>query len=130
MLIPDDALSVREIERRPVVVVERSPDLVGTVEHHGKVEVLGMCGRRNVVDVVLERELRRVHADDDEPVVAVLRRPGAHIGQGAQPVDAGVRPEDVGDDVPPKFRRCERGRVEPSLRADQRRCDAPPRESR
>ena len=47
----------------------------------------------DVAGVVLERELRRVDADDDEPVVAVLLVPGLEIGQRAQAVDAGVGPE-------------------------------------
>ena len=43
--------------------------------------------------VALERELRRVHPEDDESVVPVRLGPGPHVGQCAQPVDAGVGPE-------------------------------------
>ena len=49
--------------------------------------------RRDVAGVALERELGRVHADDDQAVAAVARVPGLEVGQRAQAVDARVGPE-------------------------------------
>ena len=47
----------------------------------------------DVLDLLLEREFRRVDADHDQPLILVLFRPGADIGQGADAVDAGIGPE-------------------------------------
>ena len=42
---------------------------------------------------MLDVELGGVHAEHDQPVLLVPLGPGAQVGQGAQPVDAGVGPE-------------------------------------
>src|SRR4051794_35649477 len=47
----------------------------------------------HAVDVVLERELRRVDSNDEQSVVAIGLRPRAHVRLLAQPVDARQRPE-------------------------------------
>ena len=55
--------------------------------------------RSDVVDVAFEPELGRVDADDRQSGVLVLGGPRAHIRKGAEPVDAGVRPEVDEDDA-------------------------------
>ena len=74
---------------------------------------------------MLERELRRVHPDDDQPVFTVGRRPRADVWLLAQPVDARQRPEVHEHDVAaqlggaewlgiePPGRPVERGHVDP-----------------
>ncbi len=95
--VADDPLPVDEVQRRPVVVVERIPDRVVVVERDWVVD-LSLAGRlSHAIDLVLEGELRRVCAKDDQPVVSIRLRPGAHVGLRTQPVDAGVRPE-IDDD--------------------------------
>src|SRR5262249_7241778 len=49
--------------------------------------------RPHVGDDVLERELRGVHAHDDETVFGVPRVPRLDVGQGALAVDARIGPE-------------------------------------
>ena len=94
------------------------------VEHHGKLHALRCCCSPDVVDVSLERELRRVHADDDQAVVAVLLVPRAHVGQGSQPVDAGVGPEVVDHHLSVQVLRGQWCGVEPSGGSGERRRDA------
>src|SRR5262249_18676539 len=56
----------------------------------------------DVVGVLLERELRGVDADHDQPVALVLLRPGADVAERSEPVDAGVRPEVDENDLSAK----------------------------
>ena len=73
VLVADDAVGVDEVQRRPVVVGERVPDLVVVVDGDRVVD-RSLAGRApHAVDVVLEGEFGRVDADDDQPVVAVGR---------------------------------------------------------
>ena len=52
------------------------------------------------VELVLERELRRVDSDDEQSVVSVGQRQRTHGQLLAQPIDARERPEVHEDDVP------------------------------
>ena len=79
------------------------------------------CPRDDVVDVPLEPELRGVRADQRHAEVGVLLVPRAPVGQGAQPVDAGVGPEVDEDDAPAETRRGQWLRVEPAGRPVERR---------
>jgi hypothetical protein len=53
------------------VVGEGAPDLAVGVDSDRVVDLPLPRGAPHAVDVVLEGELRRVDADDDQPVVAV-----------------------------------------------------------
>ena len=75
----------------------------------------------HALDVVLERELRRVHAEDDQPVRPVRARPRADVRLLAQPVDARQRPEVDEDDVAAERRRAQRLAADPRRRAVERR---------
>lgn len=114
VVVPDPALCICEVDGRPVSVAERAPDPVVTVESDRVLDPHGLRGLADVFDVALERELRRVDADDDQTSIAVLLGPRANEGQRAEPVDAGVRPEvnenDLSSQTPPR----ERGRVQPA----------------
>ena len=93
MVVANAALGVDEIVGRPVLVLEGAPD--GEIIVHGDRIVDAQAAHR-VADVglgLLEGELGRVDADDDQALVLVLLGPGANVGQGAQAVDAGVGPE-------------------------------------
>jgi hypothetical protein len=69
--------------------------------------------RADAVDVLLERKLGRVDADQDEPLIAVLLVPRAAVRSGPDPVDAGEGPEVERDDVSAEVVRRQRLRVEP-----------------
>ena len=99
VLVADHATGVDEVQRRPVVVAERAPYPIVVVDRDRVVDRSLLRRAPHEVDVVLERELRRVDADDDQPVVSVGLRPRADVGLLAQPVDAGQRPEVHEDDV-------------------------------
>ena len=70
----------------------------------------------DVAGLVLERELWRVHADDDETVPPVRVVPRLHVRQLAEAVDARVRPEVHEHDLSAQARHRQRPtarRVEP-----------------
>jgi hypothetical protein len=113
-------LCVDEIEGRPIVVAEAAPDRIVVVDRDRIRQLHHLHGTTNVVGVVLERELGRVHADDDEPLIPVFLGPGAHIGNRAQPVDAGVSPEIDEHDLAAQARGGQRLGVEPRGGATQR----------
>src|SRR5690348_10090956 len=93
------ALGVDEIEGRPVVVGECAPNTKVVVDSDRIVDLPGLDRPPHVVEVVLELELGRVHADRDEAMIAIPLRPGPVVRLSAQPVDARVRPELNDDDM-------------------------------
>jgi hypothetical protein len=104
VLVADEAVRVDEVERRPVVVVEGAPHRVIVVDRHRIVDLALPRRLPHAIDLVLERELRRVDSDHDQPVVSVALRPGADVRLLAQPVDARQRPEVHDDDVAAQLR--------------------------
>ena len=118
---PQTSTSVDEIERRPVAVRERLPDREVVVDDHGVGNAELRYRAADVVEIVLEAELRRMHAHDDEPVGRVALVPRPPIRQRPQPVDAGVRAEVDGDGAPDQPARRQRIGVEPARRLVERR---------
>src|ERR1700680_1603317 len=96
----DTALCVGDVEGGPVVVAEGLPYGVVVVGRDRVGDPHVLYGLPDVVRVVLEGELGRVHADDYQPVGGVFPGPGAKVGKLAEPVDAGVGPEVGEDDFP------------------------------
>ena len=93
MVGADAAFGVDEIMGRPVIIIEGAPDRVVIVDGDGIIDV--QIGDRllHIGDHLLEGEFRRMHADHDQTLVAILFRPGPHIRQAAQAIDAGIGPE-------------------------------------
>ena len=120
LMMPDVPLRIDEVERRPIFVVERAPYRIVAVDRDRIVDPHVLRGPAHVVDVVLEGELGRVHADHHQPLIPVFLGPGADIGKRAQPVDAGVGPEVDEDDFSAQTGRRQRRRVEPTGRAAER----------
>ena len=84
----DSAVTIGEVEGRPIPVRQRLPDGEVVVDDDRVVDAQ-LAGRlTHVVEVVLEAELRTMRADDDEPAVAIALGPRADVRQRAQPVDA------------------------------------------
>jgi hypothetical protein len=100
MVVSQPSLRVRNVERRPVLVPEGTPDREVVVDCDWITDPHRRQGRADVLDVVLELELRRVCADHNQPVVAISLVPGADVGKGAQPVDTGVGAELDQHDLP------------------------------
>ena len=96
----DAPVAIDEVDGRPVVVVERTPDREVVVDHDRVLDAEFADRVAHVVEVVLEAELGRVRADDDEPAVAIPLGPRPDVRQRAQPVHARVRPEVDEDDAP------------------------------
>jgi hypothetical protein len=115
-MVANVLVGVDEVQGRPVVVVEGAPDPIVVVDRDLIVNVQVGGGAADVVEVVLEVELGRVHADDHQAVVLVLLGPGADVREGPEPVDAGVGPELDQDDLAAQLG-CRRWRrIEPSGR--------------
>jgi hypothetical protein len=117
-----DALRLLVASFAEVVVADDAvrADRVVVVDRHRVVD-LSLVGRLpHAVDLVLERELRRVDPDDDQPVVPVGLRPCTYVGLLAQPVDAGQRPEVHEDDLAPQLGGAKWRRVEPLGRPAER----------
>ena len=64
--------------------------------------------------LVLEREFRRMHSNHDQAGIFVLRRPGLHIGERPQRVDAGVGPEIDQHNFPAQRFSAQGNRIEPA----------------
>ena len=117
MLVAKAPIAVDQVERRPVVVVERAPDRVLVVEHDRVLDPHLLHRPAHPLELALEGELGGVRADDHQPAVAVGAHPGPDVGKGADPVDAGVGAELDGHDLPGQSGGRQRLRVEPLGRA-------------
>src|SRR3954454_24387713 len=113
VVVADDAVAVDEVERGPVLVAEGAPDPVVAVDGHRIVDRSFLRRLLDPVDLVLERELRRVDSDHDQPVVPIGLRPGPDVRLLAQPVDARQRPEVHEYDVPARPVGLQRIGIEP-----------------
>jgi len=78
-------------------------------------------GDTDAVDVSLDRKLGRVDADHCEAVIAVPLVPRSEVRSGADPVDAGERPEIDEDYATAQVRRRQRLGIEPLGCAVERR---------
>ena len=103
VLVADDAVLVDEVLGGPVAVVEGVPGVEVVVLHNGPGEAVIGNSLPDVVNVMLELELRGVDADDNEAIVGVLRMPNLEVGKGAYAVDAGVGPEVYEDYIAAQF---------------------------
>jgi hypothetical protein len=59
-MVADLPVGVDDVQRRPVVVVERGPDGVVVVDRHRVIDPQVLDGAADVVEVVLDVELRGV----------------------------------------------------------------------
>src|SRR6185312_10470114 len=80
MMMADLAVAIDEIMRWPVFVVERAPDLVLVIDGDGVGDLEPRNRTLHIVNIALEGEFRRVHADHDEAMIAIFLGPGADIG--------------------------------------------------
>ena len=119
VMVSDQAVAIDEIERRPVMVAESAPDRIVAVHRDGVVDRSHLGRVSDAVDVVLERELRRVHSDDHQPVAPIGLRPRTDVGLLTQPVDARQGPEVDEDHMAAQVGGAERFRVDPTGRPVQ-----------
>jgi hypothetical protein len=87
------SFGINKVRGGPVLVVERVPDLVVTVQRDGISYPKLSDGFLHILRLLFKIELGRVDSDDYQAAVFVLIRPGANIGNVADAVDAGVVPE-------------------------------------
>ena len=121
VVVANLAVRVGEVEGRPVLVGERLPDAVVVVDGDRVFDTPPGELRADVVELVLERELGRVHADDREALRAVLLAPRTDVGERAEPVDARVRAEVERNHAAAQGLGRQRLGVEPRGRAVERR---------
>ena len=121
MVEADPPVPIGEVQRRPEVVVQGTPDPVVAVDRDRVLDAEGARLGDDVVAVALEAELGRMDADDGEADVRVSRRPCPDVRQRPEPVDTGVGPDVDEDDAAAQSLGCQRLRVEPAGRAGERR---------
>ena len=119
--VADVALAIGDVVGGPVLVAEGVPDVHLVVDGDRPRHVVALDRVDDVGADVLEVELGRVDADDDEPggPVAVVPRPD--VRERTLAVDARVRPEVVEHDLAAQLRRGDRRRVDPPVGLDLRR---------
>ena len=117
----DPTLRVNEVEGGPVVIGERPPYREAVVDRDRIVDPPSVHRPPHVLEVALKLELGSVHANRHEALIPVALRPGPEVRLCAQPVDARVGPELDDDDMPTQTAGRQRLRIEPSLRAVERR---------
>ena len=110
----DPAASVDQVLGRPVQVAPRVPGLVVVVLRDGIAQAAAGDRVAHVARVLLELELRRVDAHDDQAALAVAVVPRPQIGQRPQAVDARVGPEVDQHDLSAQVAQGQRLRVEPA----------------
>ncbi len=113
--------AVDQVLRRPVLVVPRvpRPEVVVERDRVPDPELLGVVA--DVRPHPFEGELRCVDADDREAARPVALVPLGDVGERAQAVDAGVRPEVDQDDPAAELGQRQRLRVEPADEAGELR---------
>ncbi len=72
-------LRVEEVVGGPVSVVERFPRHVIIIECDGVADFEVLHGLDDVLRIALEGELRRVHTDHHQPIIAIALVPRANI---------------------------------------------------
>src|SRR5829696_3871322 len=112
-MMPDPPLSIDEVVSGPVAVPERPPDLEVIVDRDWVSDPEVPDRTFHVMDSLFERELRSMHANHDQALILVLLGPGPHVGNRADAVDAGVRPEVDEDDLATELFGCQRLRIQP-----------------
>ena len=120
MVVADPPFAIDEIMGGPEAVFERAPQPEVVIERDGIVDA--ELGNRlaDIGGFPLEREFRRVDADDDQAMLGITIMPGADVWQGAQAIDAGIGPEIDQDDLAAKLLAGERLAVDPRAESVER----------
>src|SRR5215813_5649577 len=121
VVMSQTTLRVDKVESWPILVLECAPYRKIVVDRDRIRQSHALHGTANVIDVPFEWELRCVHADHDQSKIFVLFRPGANIGDRAQPIDTGVGPHINEDDFPAQAGCRQRWGVEPLCCTAKRR---------
>src|SRR5437763_11598440 len=79
MMMSNLSPRIDEIEGGPVLVLERTPYRMVAIDRDRIIDSHVLRGPANVLDVLLERELGRVHADHHESRILVFLGPRADI---------------------------------------------------
>ena len=72
MCVPDAPVRVDEILRRPVIVMEGTPNDVLAIDRDRIVDSQRFGLAADVVEILLKSEFRGMDADNDQPLVLVL----------------------------------------------------------
>src|ERR1019366_2926029 len=121
LMVANTSPCIDEIESRPNLVVEGAPYCVVVVDRNRIIDLHVIDRPADVIDVLLERELRSLHTDYHQSLSLVLFGPCTNVGECAQGVNAGIGPEIDEDDFSSQARSRQWLRVEPRCRAAERR---------
>ena len=102
--MPDFALRIGKIKRRPILVVKATPYRVIVVDRDRISDHACPSLPSERCLCFSQRRTRRMDADDDQPLVFIFLSPRADIRKLAPPVDTGISPEFDQDDFSVQFR--------------------------
>src|ERR1039458_872295 len=117
LMVSNTPPCIDEIESRPNLIVESAPYRMIVVDRNRIIDLHGIDRPADVIDVLLERELRSLHTDYHQSLSLVLFGPCTNVGECAQGVNAGIGPEIDEDDFSSQARSRQWLRVEPRCRA-------------
>jgi hypothetical protein len=121
LVMANASLRVDEVERGPILIAECIPDREVVVDRNRIRNPHVFDCPPDVVQIMLERELGRMHADHHQPLILVFIGPCANVRKRAQPIDAGVRPHVEQDDLSAQIVGRQRAGIEPSGGTAERR---------
>jgi len=110
MAVPDSALTIDQVDRRPVLISEATPDPKVVIHRNWVVHPEVLHAPAGIGELPFKLELGRVHANHDQSLIPIFLSPGTDVGNRADPVDTGIGPElDQHDFSPQALRRQWRG---------------------
>ena len=114
-------LRIEEVVRRPVIVLERRPHDQLVIERDGVADVQILDRLAHIIGIAFEGEFRGMDADHHQSIVGIGVVPGAHIGNGADAIDAAVGPEVDEHDLALELLAGQSGAVDPRAERVERR---------
>ena len=111
------AFGIDQRQRGPGVDAGSLPDRQIRIVENRMFDLVANDGSANVFRILFVRELRRMHADDDD-VARVFVLEELQIGQDVHAVDAAIRPEIEEHDLAAEILQLDRsGNIEPAVAA-------------
>jgi hypothetical protein len=95
LVMTNVSLRINKIKSWPIMVLEGMLHRILVIYSD---RVIHRQGSADIVDILLESKLGRVHPNHDQSLIRILLSPSANIRELAQPIDAGMGPKVDEDD--------------------------------
>ena len=113
MSVSDHSLLVNQQQGRPVVCIVAVPYCEAIVDGNRVQDAEALHSILHFGKIPFPKELRRVNADDDEPLARVLLVPCLDPRQRSLTIDSPIGPEFQQDDLSPQLLELQRSSVDP-----------------